>query len=145
MAAGGEAPDADAVRVDTELRRHAPEHNAGALAHRRVPPGDDISVRAGSSERMRKYQIDSAISQIRTLVIHCEMNIAAARANHDSRRHLVLGRNVDSEIRLVDIGIALCPGRAVWPQQDRLGSLGEQAQGASSKKTPKERFSITIL
>ena len=112
MPAGGEAHDADAVRLDVELgraRSHDADRAEHVLQHRRM-----VVARAQAvlQDERRDAARREPARHLMALVVHRERAVAAARADHDARAGgLGLRRQVDRERG--DVGVRRCPVRPV--------------------------------
>ena len=120
MATGREPQHADAVLRDTELagplsnQAHGPQ--PVEQRNRRVVALADTVAK---DERGDAASIQPA-RDLKPLVVRCEDAVAAARSDDDTRPSgQVSWRQVDGELRAVDVEITDCARCAVRPERDR--------------------------
>ncbi len=117
MSACREAPDADALGVDVPLRRAGTYHAESALhiLHRRRMM---IARRQPVLKDKRRYSmVIEPAGNIAPLVSHGEINVAAARTNHNRRAvGGVRRRQIARERGLVFVRVAERPWGAMRPE-----------------------------
>ena len=119
VAASGEAPDADVVGPDAEVRSVKTDVADGPL---RVPEFDGVVV-FGAEAVFENVGADTEVVEpggdLSAFVVHGEIGVAAAGADDDAGGRFVgTSGRVEGEGWFVSVGGALCTGGAVGPQKD---------------------------
>ncbi len=125
VSAGGEAEDADVLRIDAPLGRFRSDETHGALrvVHRRRVAVAVAAVAISQNETRHAERIEP-LRDLMTLVIHGQPAVTAAGADHDARAGRAVGlRQIDRQRRGV-LGVALGVGGAVGPERHGRGLGG---------------------